>query len=224
MRHNDSHAGSFERSAEQPSSRPAEAETYVVHLDTALRVRHANAAFVSVFDGEGRGVFGRGIMDLVHPGVQRRLRSRLFALLDGRQDHFFMRAVVTSLGGTARPVALTAVAVYGEARKVSAMTLVMRGEAPGARDDVRPPPDPRETRTLTAINARILEGVAEGRSTSSLAVLVNLSRQGVEYHMTGLLREFGVPNRTALVSRAYASGALVRNSWPPRVAPEFLEP
>jgi DNA-binding CsgD family transcriptional regulator len=76
---------------------------------------------------------------------------------------------------------------------------------------------------LTALDACILEGVAAGASTAELAAALFLSRQGVEYHIGLMLRQFQVPNRAALVSRAHSAGVLGVGDWPPRVAAEFVE-
>ncbi|MYY10743.1 LuxR family transcriptional regulator [Streptomyces sp. SID4919] len=79
-------------------------------------------------------------------------------------------------------------------------------------------------RRLTALDVRILEGVAVGTSTVQLAASLYLSRQGVEYRIGLMLRHFQVANRAALVSRAHSLGVLSVGAWPPRVLPEFLEP
>ncbi|QMU70741.1 LuxR C-terminal-related transcriptional regulator [Streptacidiphilus sp. P02-A3a] len=76
---------------------------------------------------------------------------------------------------------------------------------------------------LTALGACILEGVASGASTAELAAALYLSRQGVEYHIGLMLRQFKVPNRAALVSRAHSLGVLSVGSWPPRVMADFVE-
>ncbi|WP_406192443.1 LuxR C-terminal-related transcriptional regulator [Kitasatospora sp. NBC_01560] len=78
-------------------------------------------------------------------------------------------------------------------------------------------------RRLTAVDARILEGVAVGTSTVQLAALLYLSRQGIEYRIGLLMRRFQAANRPALVSRAHSLGVLSVGAWPPRVLPEFLE-
>lgn len=75
---------------------------------------------------------------------------------------------------------------------------------------------------LNLQDARILEGVAAGASSVQLASRLFLSRQGVEYHIGRLLRRFRVPNRTALVGRAYSLGIFDSGSWPPRVLREFV--
>ncbi len=76
---------------------------------------------------------------------------------------------------------------------------------------------------LTALDACILEGVAAGASTAELAAALYLSRQGVEYHIGLMLRQFQVPNRAALVSRAHSLGVLSVGTWPPRVVADFVE-
>lgn len=78
-------------------------------------------------------------------------------------------------------------------------------------------------RRLTALDVRILEGVAVGTSTVRLAAALHLSRQGVEYRIGLMLRQFDVSNRAALVSRAHSLGVLSVGAWPPRVLPAFLE-
>lgn len=87
-------------------------------------------------------------------------------------------------------------------------------------------PEATGTRTkkmLTKMDSRILEGVAAGVSTAKLAIMVDLSRGGVEYHVTSLLRKLSAPNRTSLVSKAYAEGILEAGTWPPKVAAEFVK-
>jgi DNA-binding NarL/FixJ family response regulator len=69
---------------------------------------------------------------------------------------------------------------------------------------------PRET--------AVLEGLAEGLTTQDLAHRLDLTPQGVEYHVRKLVTIFGAANRTAVVARAYATGLLVVGLWPPRVA------
>ncbi|MEU0991365.1 LuxR C-terminal-related transcriptional regulator [Streptomyces sp. NPDC059155] len=80
-----------------------------------------------------------------------------------------------------------------------------------------------EVRRLAKLDVRILEGVAVGTSTVQLASSLHLSRQGVEYRIGLMLRQFQVANRAALVSRAHSLGVLSVGAWPPRVLPEFLE-
>jgi DNA-binding CsgD family transcriptional regulator len=71
---------------------------------------------------------------------------------------------------------------------------------------------------LSALAARVLEGVAAGESSAQLASRLYLSRQGVEYHVSALLRKLNASNRTCLVSSAFTLGILRTDCWPPRVA------
>jgi DNA-binding CsgD family transcriptional regulator len=50
-----------------------------------------------------------------------------------------------------------------------------------------------------------------------------LSRQAVDYRIGAMLRKLAVPNRAALVSKAYALGLLEQADWPPRVPPHARE-
>lgn len=75
---------------------------------------------------------------------------------------------------------------------------------------------------LGEVDARILEGIANGESTVRIAGRLFLSRQGVEYHVGAMLRRLGVPNRAALVSKAFSMGLFNVAAWPPRVRPAFV--
>jgi DNA-binding NarL/FixJ family response regulator len=75
---------------------------------------------------------------------------------------------------------------------------------------------------LTPLTAKVLEGVAAGDATVRLAAKLFLSRQGIEYHVSLLLRQFKVPNRTALAAKAYSMGMFGIGCWPPRVLPDFI--
>lgn len=75
---------------------------------------------------------------------------------------------------------------------------------------------------LSEVAARVLEGIAAGDPTNRLAGRMHLSRQGVEYHVTALLRSMSALNRPSLISRAYSVGLLRPGEWPPRVPPEFV--
>ncbi|MEV7231877.1 LuxR C-terminal-related transcriptional regulator [Polymorphospora sp. NPDC051019] len=70
---------------------------------------------------------------------------------------------------------------------------------------------------LSELDAQIIEGIAAGECTIRIANRVYLSRQGVEYHVSKLLRHLRVSNRTALVAKAYALGILAAGTWPPAV-------
>lgn len=92
---------------------------------------------------------------------------------------------------------------------------------PAVPDSAARPPR-RKVPALNVRDAGVLEGLASGSSSVQLAASLFLSRQGVEYYVGRLLRKFRVPNRTALVGRAYSMGIFDSGSWPPKVRPEFV--
>jgi DNA-binding CsgD family transcriptional regulator len=75
---------------------------------------------------------------------------------------------------------------------------------------------------LTHLDAQILEGIAAGTATPELAKKLHLSRPGVEYHVSTMLRRFRVPNRAALISKAYSIGVFRTGCWPPTVVPDYI--
>ncbi|MCS7476813.1 response regulator transcription factor [Umezawaea endophytica] len=81
---------------------------------------------------------------------------------------------------------------------------------------------PDADKPLTELDARILEGIANGESNVQLAGRLHLSRQGIEYRVAALLRKLQAPNRTALIARAYTLGLFGKRAWPPKVRSEFV--
>lgn len=75
---------------------------------------------------------------------------------------------------------------------------------------------------LCEMAARILEGIATGESTVRMATRLFLSQQGVEYRVGAMLRKFGVPDRAALVSKAFMLGLFGAAAWPPRIRATFV--
>jgi PAS domain S-box-containing protein len=70
---------------------------------------------------------------------------------------------------------------------------------------------------LSDRETEILVHAAAGDTTSAIAKAVQLSNDGVNYHLTHLCRSFAVPNRTALIAKAYALGLLRSGTWPPEL-------
>ncbi|MFD8996713.1 PAS domain-containing protein [Streptomyces abikoensis] len=68
---------------------------------------------------------------------------------------------------------------------------------------------------VSAVEARILELAAAGATTAAIGKAVGLTVDGVNYHLTRLSRRWRVPNRTALVAKAYVLGVLAPGQWPP---------
>jgi DNA-binding CsgD family transcriptional regulator len=70
---------------------------------------------------------------------------------------------------------------------------------------------------LTSRELDVLEQLAEGKSTITVARSLFVSHQAVTYHVGNLLAKFQCTNRTGLVSCAFVLGIL-DCKWPPRVA------
>ncbi|NGO43252.1 PAS domain-containing protein [Streptomyces sp. YC419] len=221
---------------------------YLAYLDTTLTIRQANRDFFGKFGGSSTKVLGRSFCHLVHPNVRRPLGDRVARLLAGRRPQFSIQAVIMLPEGRTFTGVLTAVAVHGDSHRVAAVLVVIRARNEGeereaeveTEEEVKEEAEEKkegdegeaevvtdqeilEKEILMKVDAQIIEGMAEGMSTAALAERVHLSRQGVEYRVTGLLRRFAVPNRTALVSSAYTRGILLTDAWPPRVNSDFSE-
>ncbi|MFD8524237.1 PAS domain-containing protein [Streptomyces capillispiralis] len=196
------------------------AHTSVACLDPGLTIQQVNQEFDRRFGSPVADLCGRPFCDLVHPSVQQPLMQQFARLLEGKR-HRFTTEVITVGQDTAHTLPLTAVAVRGSHIPDVAAILVMLPPADGESADsgvVMP-----RKKLLSEVDARILEGIAAGVSTVPLASRLYLSRQGVEYHVSGLLRKLKVPNRAALVSRAYSMGVLKVGTWPPKVVEDYIK-
>lgn len=188
-------------------------------LDPALTIQQANEEFFRRFGDSSAGVCGRNFRDLVHPSVQQPLMRQFSRLVEGKRQRFASHVVVVGPEDAAFAGTLSAAAVSGETSDVAAILVLMRSSDSTEDAGVLT----HQKKILTEIDARILEGIASGLSTIPLAARLYLSRQGVEYHVTGLLRKLRVPNRAALVSRAYSMGVLTVGTWPPKVVEDFVK-
>ncbi|MFE9414972.1 LuxR C-terminal-related transcriptional regulator [Streptomyces griseofuscus] len=202
------------------SPAPAAPGLCVASLDKTLAIQQANQEFFRQFNDSSEDICGRNFRDVVHPSAQQPLVRQFSNLLEGRHQRFVTPVLAVGPGEeTAFTVPLTAVAVRGGVPDTTAILVMMptAGEGEGARVVSR------RKKILSAMDARILEGIAAGVSTIPLAASLYLSRQGVEYHVTCLLRKLKVPNRAALVSRAYSMGVLKVGAWPPEVVEDFVK-
>ncbi|WP_063794240.1 helix-turn-helix transcriptional regulator [Streptomyces graminilatus] len=190
----------------------------VAVLDTQLRVRKTDDNFRKNFGQDVGELHGSRFVELVHPGMGRTVQEQLNRLIDGRKSRFDAPIIAARPDGSVFPGLLTGVVRNGVHDGTEAVGVLVKPE--GADYEGRPIANRRQT--ITELDARILEGVAAGVPSAQLAVRLYLSRQGIEYHIGGMLRKFQAPNRSALVSRAYASGILCIGSWPPRVLPDCV--
>ncbi|WP_211841395.1 PAS domain-containing protein [Saccharopolyspora antimicrobica] len=96
-----------------------------------------------------------------------------------------------------------------------------RGRSPGP--DAGAPRPRRKSRNTTGRagatgqrdRSANLALAAGGDTTARIAKAVDLTVDGVNYHLAQLSRRWNVRGRTALVARAYALGVLNPEAWPP---------
>ncbi|GAA3297879.1 PAS domain-containing protein [Dactylosporangium vinaceum] len=191
----------------------------LVLLNPQLRIQQTNAAFLEHCGQPRFDLHGFDFPELLHPSVRQYMRRQFDRLLTGRSNRFVEHLAALWATRTAFTGALTGMAVPSEAGPLK--TIVVLVSPDKAEDDERRvliSPN----KILSEINAKILEGVATGVPTVQLAARLYLSRQGIEYHVSNMLRQFKVPNRAALVSKAYSMGLFGVGSWPPKVLPEYV--
>jgi DNA-binding CsgD family transcriptional regulator len=191
----------------------------IAQLDLRLHLIGGNTGFADTFGLPAEALPGCALVDLVHPSVRDKLVRRLLSLAHGERSRF-TDWVVPHTGTTATSVELTGLAVTNDADCVdSLIVLVQQEQAESAAltsraDSIKP---------LSRMDALVLEGVAAGMSTVQLAAKLFLSRGGVEYHVSALMKNLNAANRSELVSRAYSSGLFSVGSWPPRVITDFVD-
>jgi PAS domain S-box-containing protein len=186
-------------------------------LDPRLRVLETNTAFYQQFGRLSSDVRERNFAELLHPSIRPHL-LRQFARLAQGHARFVERVVAPWASGPAFSGELTGIAVDDEAGQVKTIVVLVKPE--NTDRDSQIPVGSRKT--LTSMDARILEGVAAGIPTVQLAAKLYLSRQGVEYHVSTMMRKFMVPNRAALASKAYSMGIFSAGCWPPKVLPDYV--
>lgn len=191
----------------------------VATLDASLRVTEANAKLLRLFGKSTSDLAGRTFAELLHPSVRESVTQGLSRLLDGQKGRFTSQIAGLRSGEPDFSGELTGVAVVGEAGKVQRIMVIVRPEQNERASHMLS----SSRKLLTDMDARILEGVAAGVSTIQLASMLHLSRGGVEYHVTTLLRRLKAKNRPALVSKAYSMGLFGVGSWPPRVLPSYVK-
>lgn len=191
----------------------------IVQLDIWLSLIDGNAAFSHAFGVEPEELPGCKFLEMVHSSCREKLSRQFLSLAEGERVRFTDRVMVSS-GNEVFSADLTGIAVAGKAgRAESIIVLLERDKAegvPGMRLVKMKKP-------LTKMDALVLEGVASGMSTVQLASRLFLSRGGVEYHVSTLMRSLKAANRSALVSKAYSAGLFSVGIWPPRVIAEFIE-
>lgn len=196
-----------------------DSSTCIAQLDLQLRLVGGNAGFAEIFGLTVETLPGRAFVDLVHASVRDKLTWRLLSLARGERSRVTERIV--TVNGTKTAVGeLTGIAVTNEADRVDSLIVLLQPEQAA---DAAVPGTADAGKSLTRIDALVLEGVAAGMSTVQLAAKLFLSRGGVEYHVSALMRKLEASNRSELVSKAYSAGLFSVGSWPPRVVSDFVE-
>ncbi|MDT0545000.1 helix-turn-helix transcriptional regulator [Streptomyces lonegramiae] len=193
--------------------------TGMATLTSDLRVLAGDDDFFRHFGGSSAELCGRELFELLRPSALSVLREHFSRLHDGRRTRFTERVVGCRSDGQVFSGDLTGTAIEGPSRQASSIVVLVRPDDEPATEEV----STLRGLLLSPIEARILEGVATGASTVQLASKLYLSRQGVEYHVSSMLRKLKAPNRAALVSRAYAAGILTVGTWPAQVLPEYIK-
>ncbi|MFI6344821.1 helix-turn-helix transcriptional regulator [Streptomyces sp. NPDC050560] len=186
----------------------------VAILDPSLRVRSVNGALGARHPGEVRD---RDFAEFLHPSVRQYTLRQFGRLVQGHRGRLVGRTVALCFEGGAVRGRLTAFRVADDEGQARMIVVQFTPEQAVAEHDA-PPGCAR----LTPLSAKVLEGVAAGNATARLAARLFLSSQGIEYHVGMLLRQFDVPNRTALAAKAYSLGMFGIGSWPPRVLPDYV--
>ncbi|MFC7219630.1 PAS domain-containing protein [Streptomyces polyrhachis] len=185
-------------------------------LDPALRVRALNDVFTEHCGRSREFIRDRSFLEFLHLSVRQGILRHFERLVQGHHTPVACHSLAMRFEETGTPGKLAAFPVDDGDGKVRMLVVQF------APDREELPPVVREQRKLTALTARVLEGVAAGDSTVRLAAKLYLSRQGIEYHVSILLRQFKVPNRTALTAKAYSMGMFGIGCWPPKVLPEYV--
>ncbi|ASO20644.1 PAS domain S-box-containing protein [Actinoalloteichus hoggarensis] len=190
----------------------------MAQLDTHLRVRDASEDFSEQFGRTSAQVRGLNFVELVHPSVRRPLQQHFGRLVEGTNKLFVDRLITVRQQRSAFLGDLRAMAVTEPSGTLKHILVLLNP----ANDDNRPV-RPRKRFMLSPMDAMIVENIASGLSSVTIANKMYLSRQSVEYHVSNLIRELKVSNRTALIAKAYSLGILTSDTWPPRVRETYIK-
>lgn len=217
LRHPSALSPSASRSRELFRSLFERSGVAVAVLDGRCRIQCANIDLLSLLDRDTAETTGLNLSALLPPECGRRLLTNVDRLRTGQEQRFGQHVRLARPDGGVVECYLKAVPVQISGAAPATIAILLRRVHPLDRAS-----DVTGSKVLSAMDARILEGVAAGASTVQLAGKLYLSRQGVEYHVGAMLRRLKAPNRAALISRAYEVGILTAGIWPPRANPQFV--
>ncbi|MGW7824381.1 LuxR C-terminal-related transcriptional regulator [Streptomyces puniciscabiei] len=187
-------------------------------LDLEFRILEANTSFARRFGWGPVEGLDKSFCEFLHPSVQGKLRNELIRLTDGQSSRFADHMVAVSTDDSVFMGEVTGIAVRNGAGRVERILVLVDPDESNCDQRIAS----SRRKLFSPMHARVLEGVAAGESTVQLATKLFLSRGGVEYHVSSLLRKLKVTNRPALISKSYSMGVFAVGQWPPRVRPEFI--
>jgi DNA-binding CsgD family transcriptional regulator len=195
---------------------------------TILAANHALAAQWSTLPAR---LAGRRITELFRAVNADRLDAITEAIRLRRSARYTIDVSWTpGSGHDVAPAAAAASTAAGAARRHGELTVDLVSEDPDAAPNLlvilratgeaagRAEAPGHGGGGASAVEARILALAAAGKTSTRIAAEVGLTADGVNYHLTRLCRRWEVPNRTALIARAYVNGVLAADSWPPAPA------
>jgi len=190
----------------------------MANLDLEFRILEANPSFARQFGWTPKPGSGQNFCEFLHPSVEGKLKNELIRLADGQSPRFADHMVALDSTDSVFIGEMTGIAVRSGAGRVDRILVLVDPEESATGPQIVS----ARRKLFSPMHARILEGVAAGESTVQLATKLFLSRGGVEYHVSSLLRKMKVTNRPALISKSYSMGVFAVGHWPPRVRPEFV--
>lgn len=185
-------------------------------ITPCFRIAAASANFARLFCNTTESIRRVSFRDICGFTPGSRLADRLHHLFRGKSDYFVECIDSAPPGRSVNAICIHAFATENNGPDDERLALVIVTRQIGAPCDEKPV-------VLSEIAAHIVEGIAMGDSSTRIASRLNLSRQGVEYHISGLLRKFEAPNRTALISRIFAKGIFDPSCWPLKVLPQYVK-
>jgi len=192
----------------------------IATLDPQQRIVEASTEFLRRFGGTRMSRAGQDFHELLHPGTREKSRWKFERALAENLTTFDEAIVGLGPRDSVFSGGMTGFVARSAGQQVDGIVVLVKPD--GRTAEAPAPAFSQRYQVLTDLDARILEGIAAGASTIQLAGRLHLSRQGIEYRISSMFRKFSVANRAALVSRAYAVGALTVGYWPPKVKPEFV--
>ena len=162
-----------------------------------------------------------GTITVANPAFAETLHARPAQLRDRHVLEFFQAKVrrdyeklVAGLQRGGRSRLVIAVQFPGGAGELTVQA-VSDDDGAGLLITLRITPVPTDVQ-LTDRESEILRLIAGGATSAAVAAELGITGDGVNYHLTRMSDRFGVPNRTAMVARAYSLGLLDPTAWPPR--------